>query len=311
MFDRKLLYCYIVFAFLCFCVFAYPAEIKAAILSLEAGQAEYNVGDIFMADVILDSQGEYINAVEVKIKFDPKILRAEDFSNGNSILTLMVEQPIFSNQGGEIFFAGGIPNGFEGKKGLLGRIVFKATAAGSANIEFLSGSRTLLNNGAGGKANLKFSGLAFTINPLDDERSGADANIWQKFIDQDVVSPESFKIYLNKDPAIFNGQHYIIFFTADKQTGVSYYEIKEGNSNWQIEKSPYLLKDQSLSQKIYVKAVDKAGNERIEIMHPKFYFNFSAFEKISVWSRIIIIAWLAVLCYILIKLVRSVKKRSK
>lgn len=314
MFNKKyfkLLYCCIVILLWCFCVFLCPINVMAAVLLLEAEQTEYQVGDIFMVDVVLDSQGDYINAVEAKIKFNQEVLQAENFSQGNSVLTLIVEQPNISNKEGIISFSGGTPNGFEGKNGLLGRVVFKAKSAGRAKIEFLSSSRALLNDGMGNKADLKFSGLNFKINPFSDTEERQAIDDWQKFIEQDIASPESFKIYLNQDPDVYGGQYYIIFYATDKQTGVSYYEVKEGDGDWQEAKSPYLLQDQTLSQKIYVKAADKAGNERIEIMPPKFYPAFSIMKKMLAWNKIIIIAWLMILCYILIKLVRLAKQRKR
>ena len=39
--------------------------------------------------------------------------------------------------------------------------------------------------------------------------------------------------------------------------------MKEGAKDWRIAEGPYLLEDQSLESIIKVKAVDKAGNERM------------------------------------------------
>jgi hypothetical protein len=61
---------------------------------------------------------------------------------------------------------------------------------------------------------------------------------------------------------VFGGLYYIVFSTVDKQSGVDHYEVFE-NGAWEKVVSPYKLPDQSLKSEIKVKAIDKAGNERV------------------------------------------------
>jgi len=83
---------------------------------------------------------------------------------------------------------------------------------------------------------------------------------------KDNILPESFKVEISQNPAIFEGKYFIVFSTTDKQSGIDYYEIKEGKKNWKIAVSPYILENQKLTSDIWVKAVDKAGNQWIEII---------------------------------------------
>ncbi|MBZ9569795.1 hypothetical protein KJA16_02635 [Patescibacteria group bacterium] len=86
----------------------------------------------------------------------------------------------------------------------------------------------------------------------------------------DVTSPEEFRAEIGQDPLMFEGKYFLSSATIDKTSGIDYYEVKEGKRNFKRAKSPYLLGDQSLRSKILVKAVDKAGNERVsEITPPK------------------------------------------
>lgn len=75
------------------------------------------------------------------------------------------------------------------------------------------------------------------------------------------------KMWINKmfsDPAIFDGKYFLVFATQDKGSGISHYEVCEGGKRkCAIAESPYLLQNQKLNQKIFVKAVDKNGNEYI------------------------------------------------
>ena len=60
----------------------------------------------------------------------------------------------------------------------------------------------------------------------------------------------------------------MVFSTQDKQSGISHYEVCEGNfhwlgCDWKKVESPYLIIDQNLGDRIEVKAVDLAGNETV------------------------------------------------
>ena len=108
---------------------------------------------------------------------------------------------------------------------------------------------------------------------------------WQKEVSRframiDVTSPEEFKPEIGKASAVFEGKYFLSFATVDKMSGIDYYQVLEADrggyqfgtkkkAEWKIAKSPYLLEDQSLRSVIKVKAIDKAGNERIaEILPP-------------------------------------------
>ena len=79
-----------------------------------------------------------------------------------------------------------------------------------------------------------------------------------------------------RDPTIFDGKWFLVFATQDKGLGIDHYEIKETRyrffgsfSRWISAESPYALRDQELKSYILVKAVDKAGNERIVKINPR------------------------------------------
>ncbi|MDD4875274.1 MAG: hypothetical protein WC322_00815 [Candidatus Paceibacterota bacterium] len=98
----------------------------------------------------------------------------------------------------------------------------------------------------------------------------------------DTVPPEDFFPQIGKDEFISEGKYFVSFAAKDKTSGVDYYEVSEiddwgifdfininkKNLVWRKASSPYLLADQSLKSKILIKAVDKAGNERIAKVVP-------------------------------------------
>ncbi len=245
-----------------------PLGAEGAILYLEQASGEYHREDVFIVEIKLNTEGEYINTTKIDLTFSQEILEVKDFSKGNSILTLWVEEPTFSNKTGTISFIGGIPGGYLGEDGPLGKIIFYAKEGGEVKIQFQEDSQILLNDGFGTKAELEKQGAAFNIL---SEKLKAPRDEWLGELKKDNILPEPFEIEISQDPSIFEGKYFIVFSTTDKQSGVDYYEVKEGERDWKKAESPYLLEDQALQGIIKVKAVDKAGNERIAEYIPLGY----------------------------------------
>lgn len=249
----------------------FPAATFAARLYLESSQEEYHQGDVFIEEIRLNTQGEYINTVEINLSFPEDILEVKDLSKGNSILTLWIKEPTFSNEKGEVSFIGGVPAGYQGWDGLLAKIIFRVSekllipTSEVIQLKFLNSSQVLFNDGLGTSADLEMEQGILTILPKELEISRND---WQIELGKDTIPPESFEVEIHQNLSIFEGKYFLIFSTTDKQTGVDYYEIKEGEKDWQKEKSPYLLEDQTLKSIIKVKAIDKAGNERTVWIKP-------------------------------------------
>lgn len=255
-----------------------PFSSKAAVLYLEPAESDYYQGDTFVIDVRIDAEEECVNTIKADLEFPKNSLEVKDVSKGNSIISFWVKEPEFSNETGFISFAGGIPGGFcgilpgdPGESNLLGKIIFKVREieplkeARPLKIQFLGTSQVLLNDGLGTLANLSFKKAVLTILAGISETPRQE---WQEELEKDKVSPEAFKIEIHQEPSIFEGKYFITFYTADKQTGVDYYEVKEGKKDWKRTESPYVLENQGLNYIIKVRAIDKAGNERIAEYSP-------------------------------------------
>jgi len=275
---------------LLFCLLI-PFKIEGAILYLDSSQEEYRQDQTFMVNLRIDIEGECINTVKADLGFPQDVLEAIDFSQGNSILSLWLKPADINQSLGLISFIGGVPGGYCGRlpgdlglSNLLGKIIFKVkekvgvepfSAESQARVEFLDSSQVLLNDGFGTPAELTNKGITLKILPKSVEIPAEDE--WQKELEKDIIPPEPFQIEINKDPSIFEGKYFAVFSTLDKQTGIDHYEIQEIPPKWMLKstkfekaESPYLLQDQSLKSIIKVKAVDKAGNERIaEYLPPK------------------------------------------
>ncbi len=131
--------------------FAFAPEIKAtgASLYLAPSSGNYTVGNTFLVQVKINSGGVAMNAAEATLIFETNDLEVVKISKTDSVFSLWVEEPTYSNAVGTIDFAGGKPSpGYTGSAGTIISITFKAKTAGVANITFATGS-VLADDGKG------------------------------------------------------------------------------------------------------------------------------------------------------------------
>ena len=99
----------------------------------EPQPASYKVGDSFTVSLLLDTEGQAINAVDISIRV-PVLLKIKNISKSGSMIQLWVSEPSFS--GGTINLIGGIPAGTTTSKGTIAKITFDAVAVGEGDITF-------------------------------------------------------------------------------------------------------------------------------------------------------------------------------
>lgn len=290
-----------------------PFWAEAVELNLTSQSQEIRSGDQFEAGFFLNTDNEDINAVEGKIVFPADLLELKEIRDGNSIINFWIERPSVSRQtdakqeretNANIVFSGIIPGGYLGKKGLIFSVVFQSIQEGQGSIE-IRDIKALLNDGKGTAANVTISNLQFVISgqapasqPAAVERKDADM-------------PEVFEPIVTSDPAVLGGKYFLVFATQDKGSGIDHYEIQENrkqkieNRMWIEAESPYVLKDQNLKSYIYVKAVDKAENERVAVVEPRYPLKW--YEQPLIW--VIIILGIAI-GYILWRRLKNLESRK-
>lgn len=245
---------------------------QAAQLYFKPETFTLGVGDTARVEIFLDSP-ENVNALEGVIKFPTETLEVKDVNDGNSIVSFWITRPKAEN--GEISFAGAIPGGYPAFNGKLFSIEFLAKKTGKATIG-IQNAQALLNDGKGTPAQLSLKTLV--VNVSSKPTGAMTTEI------QDITLPESFKPIIAKDPNLFDGKYFVSFSTQDKGSGIDYYEVVEGRGffqpnpeNWQRGDSPQVLRDQELRSWIFVKAVDKKGNERLAVLPP---INIPIYQKL-------------------------------
>ncbi len=245
---------------------------QAAELYFEPKAQEFGVGQDFQIDLMLDTQEKEINAMEASIVFPEELVEITDIKDGSSILTLWVEQPSLHEE--KITFAGIVPGGFAGvvgpyegaKPGKILSIALKTKNPGQGEVA-LEDVQVLLHDGLGTPVDFSISNFHFSI--------FEDVEVKPVEPVPDITPPKPFTPEIVQHPELFDGKYFLVFSTTDKDSGISHYEVQETRekiqeTKWQRAESPYVLQDQDLRSYIYIKAVDRAGNERIEVVEPPY-----------------------------------------
>lgn len=257
--------------------------IFAAEIRLDAHKAEINSGEQFLVDIIIHSE-ESLNAVEGRLVFPADQLIVREIRDGNSVINFWVEKPHIETPG-IILFSGITPGGFSGANNTIFSVVFEAKNTGIASIA-LQNTKALKNDGLGTETALLTRDTTVSIKP-------GDSNV-RKEILIDKELPEDFNPTIESEPNIFDGKYFLVFATQDKTSGVDRYKVREGEWGWfRVAESPYLLKHQSLDRKIFVKAVDKVGNERVVTISAQkgraWYKNYAIFVILALAATVYLI----------------------
>ncbi len=271
-----------------FCFLFSARSAFAAELFFGAKNKDVGLGQKFEIGVFVNSQNESINAIQGNIIFPADSLQFEGFYTGGSTLTFWVNQPALTSPG-TISFSGIIPGGFLGPKGYLFSVIFTAKEKGNTIINS-SDEKILLNDGNGTETKV-------TKAPLNIEIVEKSKEVFTPL--SDLTPPEQFQPQIGQNSESFGGKYFLAFAAQDKGSGIDHYEVMEASQlgsirglfskeNWVVAQSPYILLDQGLRSNIFVKAIDKAGNERVSefkaLRLPLWYENY------IFWGILIIIS---------------------
>lgn len=135
---------------------------EAASLSLSPSTGVYQANSTFSVRVLVNTQGQSINAADASLSFNPRELSVVSVTRSGSIFNLWVAEPSFSNSAGTVSFSGGLPSGYTGSAGNVMTVTFRATGSGPAKVNFASGS-VLANDGRGTNVLTSMSGGTYTI----------------------------------------------------------------------------------------------------------------------------------------------------
>jgi hypothetical protein len=239
-----------------------PVSVFATVMFTEPSQIQIRPNQEFEVSVFLNTDGEDINAIEGKVVYPTDVVTLKEIRDGNSIINFWVERPEVSSS--LVRFAGIIPGGYRYPRGLVFSLVFESKGEGSGPIS-IEEVRTLRNDGEGTNVPATVTFTSVNVSP-SAEPTPEVAPI------RDGEPPEAFSPVLSQDPEIFEGKWFLSFATQDKGSGIDHYEIREsyfwGKGRWVTGQSPFELKSQDPTRPSFVKAVDRAGNERVVRVEP-------------------------------------------
>ncbi len=235
-----------------------PTPSHAAVLFLDPPVVQVKPHSTFQIDLVIDTQTEDINALEGKLHFPADLLTVKEIRDGGSIINFWVEHPEI--QESVVSFSGIIPGGYQFPRGNVLSFVFESKTNGDGQVT-IDEARVLRNDGKGTSVALSLAPMAFHIAENVETVTPSVGDI------QDHDIPELFTPVVAKDPLIFDGKWFLSFATQDKGSGIARYEVREsawwGSGSWRTASSPYVLKRQDPARPIFVKAIDRAGNERV------------------------------------------------
>ena len=198
---------------------------------------------------------ENINAIEGEIVL-PGSFEVVDISYGNSVINFWIEEPSVDNKN-SLIFSGITPGGFTGEDKKILSFVVEPKISGTTRIYF-DNFQALRNDGEGTAISVSNKDLILKVS------SEAESKGVIEIVDEE--KPEDFVPLLGVDPEIFDGQYFLVFTAQDKNSGIDFYQVREGRmGEYVLAESPYLIENQKLNRNIFVKAVDKSGNERIVV----------------------------------------------
>jgi len=246
---------------ICVCMFMLASKtVSAALILFDARVSQENA---YAIDVIIDTEGESINTFEGTLQATN--LTIQEIRDGNSVVNFWVERP-HGTATGTIAFSGITPGGYNGKNGRLFTVVgVPLSSENPASIKVVQ-NRVLKNDGEGTEIIAKSSAVTLSETFVK--------NVAQARNDTDV--PEIFVPEYGRSEGVYDNKWFIVFSAQDKNSGIDHYEIKEvsplnifTSGSWQRATSPHVLQHQSLNKFVYIKAIDKAGNERIVKLYPQ------------------------------------------
>lgn len=231
----------------------FPQASNAALLYLIPQNQDIYKGDSFLAEIWLDTENEEVNAVGVEIRFPKRVLEVVGIKEESSVLALWPQKPVFLNDEGRLFFAGGAPKGFEGNRSIA-VITFLAKEQGEAEVFLTNSSQVLLNDGQGTRAPVSFESSVYNIVikpsdlPIIISKSHPDQTKWYSSnslsLRWDLKENASYSYILSRDslvkpdniPDVPEGD---LKWMGDMEysgleDGIYYFSLKEKITDWSL-----------------------------------------------------------------------------
>lgn len=275
-----------------------PNTTFAATIKVSSESSVY-AKDVSILNVFLDTEDEVINSLDGSIILSDNNkgnFEIKDLSLVNSVFNLWPRKPSLQ-ESNKIYFVGGVPGGIKGNNLLLFKIIVKINESGNFSIS-PENLKAYLNDGLATSRSIVKNVSTISIG----EARNNPQDKWKEIISNDNTAPENFEIKVIQDDNLFDGKKFLSFETTDKESGINYYEVKEGDAKAVRTGNTYILIDQKNKPDVIVTAYDKAGNFQVATLNGKGPIH---------WGSILITLIILIVIYKIIKRVRKNRQNEK
>ncbi|MDP2598349.1 MAG: hypothetical protein Q8P49_00795 [Candidatus Liptonbacteria bacterium] len=213
-----------------------------------------------------------VNAIGGKVNV-PDGVKIVGITEAQSIIEYWVEKPKWDGTKGEITFGGIIPGGFTGE-GVLFHFYAKGDAADALMVD-KEATELLANDGAATEEPV----IALPSVPLPQEFALSGS--------ADIQPPEVLGFQKATIPGVNNDQPFVMFHLRD-DSGIASSQVAYADTpqdftstmlEWREAESPLALTENEADKYIYLKAIDREGNEYVSMISPD-----NAHEKTGAWA---------------------------
>ena len=174
-------------------------------------------GETMSVDVLVDTQDIAVNNAEIVLRYPNDLLEIISTSASDSVFSLWVGAPQYSNETGTLAFTAGIPTpGFTGDAGKILSIVFRVKGSGKAVLTY-SSAIIRANDGYG--SNVFHTGAKATFELTPEPRIGQSRDF-----DSTALEPPVFTTYPTEIEA---GRQIIVLGTAHPERTVNLWLQKD------------------------------------------------------------------------------------
>ena len=271
-------------------IFVLVSYAHAAGVSFIAPANIVPVGSVFHIEVHLETGNDGINVVDGIVDI-PKGIHVTNIETGNSLLSLWPTPPTYEPAKRQIIFTGGVPNGLHAQ---TDTILFRITAIPDqdGSYQFVASSTHVYENDGAGTI-ISLSPSTVTVHASGVAQPSSQVSV-PATPSPDLTPPIFAYVEIGRDLSLFNNEYYVTFQAHDAESGIDYYEVKEGLfGSYARANRYYVLQDQTLSTPLVIRAVDRAGNRATWIVPPEHTSTLLLWEGILVILVIVLVVLIA------------------
>ena len=232
----------VLFTILLLAVFSIPLFTRAegASFYISPSGGNYNKGDKFLVDIMINVEGASVNAAEAVISFPSDKLKVLEISKLHSVFSIWIKEPVFSNSEGKIEFIGGLPSpGFIGGEGNVFCVLFEVKDSGKVEISF--SKEKILANEPQGK-NISFPSQEVTY----------------------YINVPEFEVIIDNEGDPTNPRPLLYLDTKDEKLSVNHFEVEIEEKVFEVKKEESLPWQMPLLEPgehlILVRAIEESGD---------------------------------------------------